>query len=117
MYQEFVIPRLEEEQVSHVHLSIVRSGLGFDEFCISLGLALLTAISQTWFDLFFKFTGIYSTRLQGYEARVEARNKYGWSEHSQTFYFFTGTNSEKLHAFSIEICQYIKITTRMQITQ
>ena len=32
--------------------------------------------------------------FQGYEARVKARNRYGWSDHSQTFYFYTGRNSK-----------------------
>ena len=30
----------------------------------------------------------------GYMARVQAKNRYGWSDHSQTFYFFAEPHGE-----------------------
>lgn len=39
---------------------------------------------------------------QGYEARVKARNRYGWSDHSQTFYFYTGRNRPDMPAPSLQ---------------
>jgi len=31
----------------------------------------------------------------GYMARVQAKNRYGWSDHSQTFYFFAEPHEDE----------------------
>ena len=44
---------------------------------------------------------------EGYQARVQAKNRYGWSDHSETLYFFAephGENPSYTGSLLIRLC-------------